>query len=461
MRNFLILIFISISLSVTAQLTLHVVSYPAESPDPLSIYVAGNFTGWDPGDPAYQLTDNLDGTFSITITPAAGLLEFKFTRGDWATVEGNAFGGYLPNRTFNYTGGEAELEIDILTWEDLGPGWSTAAENVFILDEDFYMPQLDRYRRIWMYLPPDYDVSTNDYKVLYMHDGQNVFDLATSFAGEWEVDETLNTLFDEGDEGCIVVAIDNGGGERLNEYSPWAIPLYGVEGLGEYYIDFIVETLKPYIDANYRTKPEREFTGIMGSSMGGLISTYAGVEHRETFSRVGSFSPAYWITDSCYIHVEETAHDAAMRIYSIGGELEGISMTAGLEEMDNALQSAGYTSDEYLTVIHPDGQHSEWYWAREFKDAYLWMWDQSATAIQQQDDLEINIYADPVHDKIFIQNNSGKQIGEVKVYDMQGRLQLHIAEATTSVDISRLIAGNYILQIMVDNTFVVKHFSCQ
>ena len=198
------------------------------------------------------------------------------------------------------------LELEILGWEDLGSSNSTAADNVSVLDEDFYIPQLDRYRRIWIYLPPDYEDNPDQhYRVLYMHDGQNVFDESTSFAGEWEVDESLNDLFLDGDKGCIVVAIDNGADLRINEYSPWYNATYQAGGEGEAYVDFIVETLKPYIDSNFRTLPDRQHTGIMGSSLGGLISHYAMVEHPEVFGKVGVFSPAYWFNPEIYDHTAQ------------------------------------------------------------------------------------------------------------------------------------------------------------
>ncbi|MDV7392611.1 alpha/beta hydrolase-fold protein, partial [Arthrospira platensis SPKY1] len=167
--------------------------------------------------------------------------------------EGNANGGFLPNRTFNFTGNPQTLNLSILTWEDLGGGSnSTAAANVQIMNNAFFMPQLNRSRRIWVYLPPDYNTSNKHYPVIYMKDGQNLFDQATSFSGEWQVDETLNTLFNQGDYGAIVVGIDNGGSERLNEYSPWVNAQYG-GGQGNAYMAFVAETLKPHIDANFRT----------------------------------------------------------------------------------------------------------------------------------------------------------------------------------------------------------------
>ena len=149
-----------LSFSLQAQLTIKVTSIPINTPAGASIYIAGNFNTWNASDPTKILTKS--GTeYSITINPAPGALEFKFTRGSWPTVEGNAAGTYLPNRTFNYTGGTQTLNLTILSWEDLGTGTpGTAAANVQILDNAFYIPQLNRNRRIWLYLPPDYNSSS-------------------------------------------------------------------------------------------------------------------------------------------------------------------------------------------------------------------------------------------------------------------------------------------------------------
>lgn len=364
------------------QLTLRLTDIPNNTPTGDDIYVAGNFNGWDPGNADYILQPQGGEVYEITINPNPGALEFKFTRGSWQTVEGNANGGFLPNRTLNYGGGPQTVELQILSWE--GQGGSTAADNVSILSEDFYMPQLDRNRRIWIYLPPDYDTSGKNYPVLYMQDGQNVFDAATSFAGEWEVDESLNQLFEEGDEGVIVVAIDNGGAARIDEYSPWVNPSYG-GGEGDAYVDFIVETLKPYIDENYRTLPGREHTGIMGSSLGGLISMYAAVEHQDVFSKAGIFSASFWFADECYTHVAAAGKQAGMRFYLIAGALEGSGggQVADMNAMYNTLLAAGFSEEEVLATAHADGQHSEWYWAREFPAAYEWLFRGGSTDVSQ------------------------------------------------------------------------------
>ncbi|MCB9293846.1 MAG: T9SS type A sorting domain-containing protein [Lewinellaceae bacterium] len=377
---FSLMAFLLAAATAFGQLTVRVTDIPADTPPDDDIYIAGNFNGWDSGNSAYIL-ENLGGeVFEITLGLSPGTLMFKFTRGSWQTVEGNADGGFLPDRTYAYAGGADTLELQILSWEGSS---STAQPNVSVISYDFYIPQLNRNRKIWIYLPPDYEASGRDYPVLYMQDGQNVFDQATAFAGEWQVDEALNELFDEGDEGVIVVAIDNGGAARIEEYTPWANPTYG-GGRGAAYADFIVETLKPFIDNNYRTRPEREFTGIMGSSLGGLISFYAGIEHQDVFSKVGAFSSSFWFADEVYTHVASVGKEADMRIYMIAGQQEGTGgqQVADMYAMYATLISAGFSEEEVVALAHADGQHSEWYWAREFPAAYQWLYRMVPTEVK-------------------------------------------------------------------------------
>ncbi|MEZ4827932.1 MAG: alpha/beta hydrolase-fold protein [Bacteroidia bacterium] len=320
-----------------AQVTIIVNSIPANTPTGDIIYIAGSFNGWDPGNSAWKLArDTVSNTLNIVLPAGTGSVSYKFTRGSWAKVEGNASGGFIPDRTFTYGNGDTLL-LQILGWEDLsggGGGQTSAAANVSVIDSVF-MPQLNRFRRVWVYVPPDYALSSQTYPVLYSHDGQNVFDSYTSFSGEWKVDETLNELYAEGDSGIIVVAVDNGGGQRLNEYSPWVNPSYG-GGQGDEYADFLIQTLKPMIDSLYRTRPGREYTGIMGSSMGGLISTYGGIEFQQTFSKIGAFSPAYWFAGaSAFQHVATTGKQAPMRIYQLIERRSGASYVADMYRMED------------------------------------------------------------------------------------------------------------------------------
>lgn len=415
------------SLFCFAQLSIIIDEIPDNTPDDGEIFIAGSFQEWNPGSTDYQLNLNSEGFYEISINAEAGLLEFKFTRGSWETVEGNESGGFLPNRTYQYNGGTETIHLEILSWEDLGgtnTGNGTAAANVSVLDEDFFIPQLNRERRIWIYLPPDYETSNKEYPVLYMHDGQNLFDANTSFAGEWEIDESLNQLFEEGDYGCIVVGIDNGGANRLDEYSPWVNPDYG-GGQGDEYINFIVYNLKPHIDQNYRTKIGPQFTGIMGSSMGGLISLYAGTEFPEVFGRIGSFSPAYWFADEIYNQASMAFHPDPIKIYSIAGELEGEGVLEDLMNMDDALINSGIQANELNTIFHSDGQHSEWYWRREFAEAYKWLFQEEVNMdFNEIDQLDVQILFNKNRNVLEIRNVDLKMDGNelIYIYDINGIL---------------------------------------
>src|SRR5438132_769367 len=284
-----------------SQATLHL-SVPASTPTTAAIFVAGTFNQWNPGASAFRLAPQGGGTYAITLPPSVrGPIEFKFTLGSWDVVEQDSAGRDVPNRAFTVpTAGTASYAATVARWRDGSPrplAPASATASVSVLSDSFAMPQLGRRRRVWLYLPPGYARSQQRYPVLYLQDGQNVFDARTSFAGEWGVDETLDSLRALGDAGVIVVAVDNGQQRRFDEYSPWPNPQYG-GGQGDGYVEFLVQTLKPYIDQHYRTLPDRFHTGIAGSSMGGLISLYAALKYPDVFGRVGVFSPAFWVAPS-------------------------------------------------------------------------------------------------------------------------------------------------------------------
>ncbi|MEE4176260.1 MAG: alpha/beta hydrolase-fold protein [Bacteroides sp.] len=358
------------------EVTVIVTSIPANTPEGAQIFIAGTFNNWDPGHASFILEPNDEGEPEIVLT-GEGTISFKFTRGSWQTVEGNENGGFLPNRSFTF-GTADTLQVNILSWEDTGETNSTAAENVIILSTDFEMPQLNRTRRIWIYFPPDYENSGEQYPVLYMHDGQNLFDQATSFAGEWEVDETLNDLFEEGQPVPIVVGIDNGGGDRIDEYTPWLNNQYG-GGDGDLYANFIIETLKPFIDENYRTFPGREHTGVMGSSLGGLISFYIAHKHQDVFSKAGIFSPSFWFSDSVYTFASETGKQHPMKYFIMGGSNESSGLVDQMQAMVDTLFSIGFGESEVTLVVVPGGQHNEILWQSQFGQAYQWLFNTSAT----------------------------------------------------------------------------------
>ncbi len=474
MRNSIAILFVLIALcNATAQLTIIVDEIPENTPDNDPIHIAGDFQGWDPGSAAHELTkDTVLNIHHITLPAGIGDIQFKFTRGDWAKVESDENGNFIPNRFYSPSNGDT-IYLQILGWEDLdgnGGGTSTAADNVSIITDSFYMPEFDRYRRVWIYLPPDYETSGYDYPVLYMHDGQNVFDALTSFAGEWEVDETLNALHAEGDTGIIVVAIDNGQNLRIEEYTPWSNPTYG-GGDGAIYVNFIIDDLKPFIDSNYRTLPGRENTGIMGSSLGGLISTYAGIEHQDVFSKVGAFSPAYWFNNpESFDHVSLTGKQEDMRIYQIGGTLEGSDFIDDMFEMKDTLLAAGFGDNEIITIAEADGEHSEWFWAREFEAAYLWLFRNISTSAKEPEikPESFRIYPNPATDQLilefYLQNST--QVG-IEIVDSSGTFNkviysntLQMGEHQLSLNLKEraLIPGIYFCKIYIGDEKTVLKF---
>ncbi|EMR04228.1 alpha/beta hydrolase-fold protein [Cesiribacter andamanensis] len=361
------------------QVQLHVGEVPVTTPFGEPLFVAGSFNGWQPADSAYLLKKRPHGYF-LTLPLAAETAEFKITRGSWQTVETDAAGQDIPNRRLDLSKPQT-LRLAVAGWKDqlaepASPPQPSAAVNVQILQDSFFMPQLNRYRRIWLYLPPDYDGSDIRFPVLYMHDGQNLFDASTSYAGEWGVDETLNRLQAKGQHpGVIVVGIDNGGEQRIPEYTPFVNSRYP-SGEGAAYLRFIVETLKPYIDTHYRTLPEQEHTGLMGSSLGALISLYGAVQYPQVFGRIGLFSPAFWFNPEIFDLVEKRLDPAAgQRFLFLASEQESESMVPQMQQMHQLLQRWGVPQDRLWYKAHPDGAHSEWYWQREFEEAFKWLYE--------------------------------------------------------------------------------------
>jgi len=371
------------------QVTLHLAA-PANTPAAASVFVAGSFNQWNPAAPEYQLAAETPGHYAITLPASVrGVIEFKFTLGSWDLVEADSGGADVPNRSFTVpASGVASYDGAVPRWRDGTPRPTrpaSATASVSIVSDSFAIPQLGRARRVWIYLPPGYATSTRRYPVLYMHDGQNVFDARTSFAGEWGVDETLDSLhaLGGGATEAIVVAVDNGGQKRFDEYSPWINVRYG-GGQGDAYVDFLAQTLKPYVDRHYRTLPDRQHTGVAGSSMGGLISLYAVLKYPDVFGRAGVFSPAFWVAPEIYALARRAHPRPGTRIYIVTGGQEGDTpevYARDHQRMVDTLVAAGFTvGHDVEGALRADGKHAEWFWRREFPTAYEWLFDQEPPA---------------------------------------------------------------------------------
>ena len=446
-------IFIAFLLGATlnAQVTFKVIALPSNTPANAQLYIAGSFNNWNPGTAAGILNETIDGAPAITLN-ISGTITCKFTRGDWASVEGDAAGNVIGDRQFTVTPFDTVL-ISILSWEDLGGNTSggTALPSVSVLSQNFSMPQLNRSRRIWICLPTDYQTATQkEYPVVYMHDGQNLFNNQLSFAGEWGIDETMRDLQLAGDRGAIIIGIDNGGAERLNELSPWVNSSYG-GGLGEAYTDFIKFTLKPYVDANFRTLPDRLNTAIAGSSMGGLISMYAAVRYPETFGKAGILSPAFWFSDSLNTWLNGVTIPSQIRTYFVAGTTESSSMIPSINQVKNTLLQKGIIDTNIRVVSKTDGQHSEWFWRREFPELYKWLFrsENTTTSILPLNQLSVKIQPCPFneHLEIFFPNLERYTI---QISDITGKIVMtadSIVSESLKLHTNYLQAGIYTIQV--------------
>ncbi|NRD19620.1 alpha/beta hydrolase [Winogradskyella eckloniae] len=230
-------------------------------------------------------------------------------------------------------------------------------------------PQLDTLKTIWVYLPTNYKNSEKEYPVIYMHDAQNLFDAETAYAGEWKVDEHMNTLVDNQ---SIIIGIAHGNEKRIDELTPYKHDKYG-GGQGDAYLTFIKNTLKPHIDATYRTKTDAAHTTIFGSSLGGLISFYAVLKYPEIFGQAGVFSPAFWINPEIFDVVKSAQIPETSKFYFLAGTDEGETMIPKLEDMLELLSSKGLKENQIESHIIEGGQHNEKFWVEHFGKAYDWL----------------------------------------------------------------------------------------
>jgi predicted alpha/beta superfamily hydrolase len=344
--------------------------YPVEHNND-TVFLAGNFNNWNPGNSAFRFLRTNENRFEVILNLPAGHYVYKCTRGNWEKVECLAGGKDINNHSFQLSA-DTTIEINIEAWRDDytdAVRKHTAGKQVQIMDTAFFIPQLNRTRRIWIYLPKGYDETKKQYPVLYMQDGQNLFDDAASAFGEWGVDECLDSLIAAGKPAGIVVGIDNGP-RRMNEYNPFEFQNFG-KAEADQYIEFLVQTLKPFIDKKYRTLPSKENTIIAGSSMGGLISYYAMIKQPQVFGKAGIFSPAFWTAPAINQLTDSLAGKLNSKFFFYAGEQEGVAF---IKDMQAIQESLGEKSQVMIySVIDANGMHNEKAWRTWFAEFYNWI----------------------------------------------------------------------------------------
>jgi len=366
------------------------VTVPAGTPKDAVVYLCGSHPAigaWQvPGVPLERMDD---GRFHRTIELPAGVqIEYKFTLGTWENVEKSATGIDIANRRLA-VGGPAKVEVTVANWASkssasLAGQIAKGAKRLSGLiryHADFPSKRLSSPRSLVVYLPSSYESNSaaqKRYPVLYMHDGQNLFDASTSFLGiEWGADEAAESLVKAGKiEPLIIVGIYNTPA-RMDEYTPDRDDERGGGGNGDLYAKFLVEEVKPFIDKTYRTLPDRAHTGVAGSSLGGLISLYICKQYPEVFSRCGVISPALMWNHASLL--ESLAKDPSwmknVRFWVDMGSAEGRQVKGFSEgirrtrQLVKIFESAGLKADRDFAYREVDGgEHNEAAWQKRFPD---------------------------------------------------------------------------------------------
>jgi predicted alpha/beta superfamily hydrolase len=344
-------------------------------PDTLNtgnLFFTGSVNGWDPKNEKYILRKE-GKSYSIRLSGIqSGTYEYKFTRGSWETVEVGTGGEYIGNRHFSIHS-DTIVYCRIDGWKDGFPGMQkhhTASPRVLIPDTVFTIPALNRSRKISVYIPENYQDSKARYPVIYMLDGQNLFDDWSAFNAEWGVDEAADSLIKKGKPAAIIVGIDNGP-QRTTEYSPYPFDTV-TKTEADSFLSFIIHTIKPYIDSHLRTASSKIHTTIAGSSLGGLFSYYALLTHPDVFGNAGLFSPSFHINMPALKSLTVAqAGKAEGKVFFYIGEPEGGTYVENLKEIADELGT--HSRAVIYRLIDPLGKHDEAAWRKWFPEFYTWI----------------------------------------------------------------------------------------
>lgn len=342
--------------------------------DDRPVYLSGNFNDWHTQDIDFEMEKIGTGLYHFKFSTDIILpteLQYKFTKGDWSEVEIDKYGNRTENRISKHHKGVIKEHVDKWrkNWLPFKPNFLPKVE---LISEEFEMPQLNKKRKIWALLPHDYEHSSEHYPVMYLQDAQNLFNEKAQY-GNWEIDKKLAVMSEYKIGKIIIIAIEHAEHDRIKEYNVGKT-LLGV-GQGKKYIRFVTDTLKPFVDAKYRTKPEREHTGIGGSSMGGLVSIYSGLMYPEVYGKLMIFSPSLWVIPKMDFTNIDFSEPGDTKIYLYGGGDESETMIDHIKKFKKNMIKNEFVEDKMKIKmsINMKGKHNEIYWSDEFPKAIEWL----------------------------------------------------------------------------------------
>ena len=343
--------------------------------DDRPVYISGNFNNWITQDKAFEMEKIENGLYHFKFPYNYTFPEelvYKFTRGDWSEVEIDKYGNRTENRISKRKNGVKKEHV--AKWrKNWLPFKNSFLPKVKLISEEFEIPQLNKTRRVWALLPHDYETSNLDYPVLYLQDAQNLFNENAQY-GNWEIDKKLAVMAEYNIGKIIIIAVEHAEKERIKEYNVGNTVLGN--GQGKKYIRFLTDTLKPFIDENFRTKSDRENTGIGGSSMGGLVSIFSGIMYPEVFGKLMIFSPSLWVVPKIKLSFLDMDEPQDTRVYLYAGGDESETMIDHVTNFKNRLlKKEGFADKMKIRLsINMAGKHNERYWSDEFPKAIEWLY---------------------------------------------------------------------------------------
>jgi len=368
---------------LTGPSTVFLVEVPATTAPGANVWLSGNEPGLGSWNGAgVKLYKAMNSLYAASLSFEAGTsLEFKATLGCWETVEKDAMGEELDNRVHTTGEGYERFPLTVESWaaSECPPPEPPPEPTITGLVKYHLVKPANavlKERDVIVWLPPGYEEPENEarrYPVLYMHDGQNLMNVVTAFGHvEWNVDETAEALVAAGKvEPVIIVGIYNAGVDRIPEYTQTPVEKYKGSGRADLYGDFLVNELKPLIDGTYRTRPEGRYTGLAGSSLGGLVSMYLGMKYPDTFTRLGVISPSVWWDDRDILgRVAALAGPLPLRVWVDIGTDEGSDDEAETVQDATALHQAlldkGWSATDVSLKVYDGAEHSEAAWSQRF-----------------------------------------------------------------------------------------------
>ncbi|MES2656338.1 MAG: alpha/beta hydrolase-fold protein [Bacteroidota bacterium] len=376
MRLIFTLIFICSLHFSNAQIVLQLNNLPGNTPAGATYSIVCEQNDWNATDSLFQFK-KIKNKWQLALPPLKDTFYFKVTRASNNSIEVDSNYESIQNRVVYPYQKKSLVTIDVANWNDLQKEHS-ANKNVEMLSDSFYASMLGYARKIYVYLPNDYYQQPDKrYPVVYAFQGQNLFDNYTAQYKEWRMDETLRIFQKQGDNGCIVIGIEELPKYTNKEINPFYKGVFANDtGTALQFGLFINFQLKPYVDSVYRTKRNDYYNAIVGAGKFASMALFIGLNNHFGFSKVGLFSPVFENRDSIFGFVAKNKRFRPKRFYITYAYNDSLVNIKDCEELADYLQdSANYFDTEVNVVAKMTGSHNEVFWSKQFRPAYEWLFD--------------------------------------------------------------------------------------